>query len=88
MLRSALVDIEKLIRSQKMKFEGGVRGLQSYRAQAIESYLRLVVEKRCKGIPASETAAKGLGFARGWGGRQVRWWVRVWLNDRDLPKSE
>ena len=87
-LRSALVDIEKLIRSRKTKFEGGARGLQSYRAQAIESYLRLVVEKGRKGIPASETAAEGLGFARGWGGRQVRRWVRVWLNDRDLPKSE
>jgi hypothetical protein len=56
--------------------------------QAIESYLGLVVEKGRKGIPASETAAEGLGFARGWGGQQVQRWVRVWLNDRDLPKSE
>jgi len=84
MLQSALVDIEKLIRSQKTKFESGVCGLQSYWAQAIESYLRLVVEKGQKGIPASKTAAEGLGFARGWGGQQVRRWVHVWLNDQDL----
>ena len=60
-----------------MKFKGGVQGLQSYWAQAIESYLRLVVKKGQKGIPASETAAEGLGFARGWGGCQVQWWVHV-----------
>ena len=40
-----------------------------------------------KGILASEIAAEGLGFVKGWGSRQVRRWVRVWLNDRDLPES-
>jgi len=68
MLESALVNIEKLIRSQKKKSKGGIQGLQSYQVQMIESYLRLVVEKGWKGIPASKTAAEGLGFARGWGG--------------------
>lgn len=83
-----LVDIEKLIQSWKTKLEGGVHGLQSYQAQAIESYLRLVIERGQKGITASETAAEGLSFARGGRGRQVQWWVHVWLNDQDLPKSE
>ena len=44
-LKGALKDIEKLIRSRKITFVGGSRGLQSYRTQAIESYLRLVVCK-------------------------------------------
>jgi hypothetical protein len=86
-LQSALKDIEKLIQSRKTKFEGGSRGLQSYRAQVIESYLRLVVRKQYKGIPASEAAAEAFGFARKWGGRQVRRWVRTWLSNRDLPES-
>jgi hypothetical protein len=66
-LTSALTDIEKLIRSRKTEFQACERGLQSYRAQAIESYLQLVVRKEIKGIPASETAAEALGFAKGWG---------------------
>ena len=86
-LQSALKDIEKLIQSRKTEFEGGSRGLQSYCAQAIESYFRLVVRKKYKGIPASEAAAEAFGFARKWGGRQVRRWVRTWLNNRDLPES-
>jgi hypothetical protein len=86
-LSSALQDVEKLIRSCKIKFDNGARGLQSYCAEAIESYLRLVAKKNMKGILASEIAAEGLGFAKGWGSRQVRRWVRVWLNDRDLPES-
>jgi hypothetical protein len=87
-LKSALVDIQKLIRSRRTNFEGGARGLQSYRAQAIESYLCLVVNGNQNGIPASETAAECLGFARAWGGRQVRRWVRIWTNNRDLPQSD
>lgn len=87
-LEGGLRDIEKHIRSQKTKFQGGSRGLQSYRAQAIECYLRLVVRNKYKGIPASEAAAEAFGFAKKWGGRQVRRWVRTWLNDRDLPKSD
>jgi hypothetical protein len=87
-LEGALKDIEKRIRSRKMKFDAGSRGLQSYCAQAIESYLRLVVRKNYKGIPASEAAAEAFGFAKKWGGRQVRRWVRTWLDDRDLPESD
>src|ERR1700676_3850285 len=87
-LKSALVDIQKLIRSHRTNFEGGARGLQSYRAQAIESYLRLVVNGNQNSIPASETAAEGLGFARTWGSQQVRRWVRIWTIDRDLPQSD
>jgi hypothetical protein len=87
-LKSALVDIQKLIRLRRTNFEGGARGLQSYRAQAIESYLHLVVNGNQNSIPASETAAEGLGFARNWSGRQVRRWVRIWTNNRDLPQSD
>jgi hypothetical protein len=88
-LKSALVDIERFIRSRKTEFDqGGTHGLQSYRARAIESYLRLVVKKKYGGVPASEIAAEGLGFAKVWGGRQVRRWARVWMNDRELPQSE
>jgi len=67
-LESALKDIEKRIRSRKTEFDAGSRGLQSYRAQAIKSYLRLVVRKNYKGIPALEAAAEAFGFAKkmGW----------------------
>ena len=71
-LESALNDIEKLIQLQKTKFQAGSRALQAYRAQAIESYLWLVVCKNYKGIPASETAAEAFGFAKKWGGWQVQ----------------
>ena len=86
-LQSVLKDIEKLIQSQKTKFEGGSHGLQSYHAQAIESYFWLIVCKKYKGIPASEAAAEAFGFARKWGGQQVRRWVQTWLNNCDLPES-
>ena len=86
-LESALNDIEKLIRSRKTKFQAGSWGLQAYRAQAIESYLWLVVHKNYKGIPASETAAEAFSFAKKWGGRQVRRWVGIWMNNHDLPES-
>jgi hypothetical protein len=87
-LEGALKDIEKHVRSRKTTFVGGARGLQSYRAQVIESYLRLIVRKNYKGIPASETAADAFGFAKKWGGRQVRRWVRSWLDNRNLPESD
>ena len=74
-LEGGLKEIEKHIRSRKTKFQGGSRGLQSYRAQAIKCYLRLVVRNSYKGIPASKAAAEAFGFARKWGGRQVRRWV-------------
>ena len=86
-LESVLNDIEKLIQSWKTKFQAGSRGLQAYHAQAIESYLWLVVRKNYKGILASETAAEAFGFAKKWGGRQVRRWVQIWMNNHDLPES-
>ena len=86
-LKGALNDIGKLIRSRKNTFAGGSRGLQSYRALAIESYLRLVVNKKYKGIPASHTVAEAFGFSKEWGSRQIRRWVRTWLDNRDLPGS-
>ena len=87
-LKSALKDIQKDIRSRKMKFLGGSRGLQSYRALAIESYLRLVVCKNYKSIIASQTVAEAFGFAKDWGSRQIRRWVRTWLENRKLPGSD
>ena len=71
-LKSALNDIEKLIQLQKTKFQAELWGLQAYCAQAIESYLQLVVHKNYKGIPASETAAEVFGFVKKWGGWQVQ----------------
>jgi hypothetical protein len=82
-----LNDIEKLIPSQKTKFQAGSHGLQAYRAQAIESYLLFLVRKDYKRVPASETAAEALGFAKKWGGQQVWQWVWTWLNNLYLPKS-
>ena len=66
-LEGGLKDIEKHIRSRKTKFQGGSRGLQSYHAQAIESYLRLVVHNGYKGIPASEAVwiCKEVGWSTG-----------------------
>ena len=70
-LESMLNDIEKLIQSWKTKFQAGLWGLQVYHAQAIESYLWLVVRKNYKGIRASETAAEAFRFAKKWGSWQV-----------------
>jgi hypothetical protein len=64
----ALVDIEKVVKSRKTQFEAGAHGLQAYRAQAIQSYFRLVVRNGRKGIEASEMAAESHGFAKDWGG--------------------
>ena len=87
-LKSALKDIQKDIRSRKMKFLGGSHGLQSYRALAIESYLRLVVCKNYKSIIASQTVTEAFGFAKDWGSQQIRRWVCTWLENRKLPGSD
>jgi hypothetical protein len=47
----------------------------------------MVVNNGCKGINASEISAESHGFARKWGGRLVRWWVRDWIKHRKLPAS-
>lgn len=71
----ALESIEKLIRSKKTKFDGGPTGLQSYRARAIESHLRMVVRDHVPSILAARRAAQSQGFAEEWGGRCVCGWV-------------
>lgn len=38
-------------------------------------------------VEASEIAAESHGFARDWGGRQVREWVRDWIKHCELPES-
>jgi len=83
----ALDDIEKIIRSRKTRFRSGQHGLQWYRALAIQSYFRMVVNNGRNGIEASEIAAESHGFAKKWGGRLVRRWVRDWIKHRELPVS-
>ena len=38
-------------------------------------------------VEASQIAAESHGFARDWGGRQVREWARDWIKHRELPES-
>ena len=47
----------------------------------------MVIHNGRKGIDASEIAAESHGFAKKWGGRLVRRWVRDWLQHRELPSS-
>ena len=86
-LRQALADIEKVVRSRRTEFQAGHHGLQAYRAQAIQSYFRMVVNNGHKSIEASEIAAESQGFVKKWGGRLVRSWVCDWLKHRELPSS-
>lgn len=83
----ALNNIETMISSKRTVFSAGHNGLQSYRAHAIQSHLRMVVNNNRTHTQASEIAAEGQGFARTWGGRMVRSWVRRWVKDRELPQS-
>ncbi|KAF9455892.1 hypothetical protein BDZ94DRAFT_1293065 [Collybia nuda] len=76
-LQRGLLAIEKLIRSKKT----------AYCACAIQSHLQMVVNNGCHAIEASEMAAESQGFARKWGGRLVRIWVRRWILWRELPVS-
>ncbi|KAI5981433.1 hypothetical protein EDD15DRAFT_2183216 [Pisolithus albus] len=82
-----LLAIEKLLKSKTTHFVGGPSGLQAKRTRAIASYLALVVRKnRCRTV-ASQLAAESHGFARMWGGRQVRNWANTWISRRTLPLS-
>jgi hypothetical protein len=83
-----LRDIEKLIMSKCTAFNAGGNGLQAYRAQAIRSCLRMVVNNGRMLMEASEHAAESQGFAPAWGGRMVRQWVAQWLKLRELPSSQ
>lgn len=80
--------IEALIWLRKTKFEAGSQRLQSYLAQAIKSYLCLVIWNKHKGMHASQPAAEALGFLKVWGGQQVWCWVHNWINKCDLPQPE
>jgi len=86
-LQKAHDDIEKLIKSKKTKFIGGINGLQARRARAIQSHLSLVVCNKRKFVAASEIAAEANGFSRTWGSRQLRSWTRKCQQTRILPKS-
>ncbi|KAI5832086.1 hypothetical protein K523DRAFT_370933, partial [Schizophyllum commune Tattone D] len=87
-LKKAFKDIRRLIRSKKDVFHAGSASLQAYRARAIESHLTMVLKNGRKHMEASEMAAEAHGFARNWGGRLVRHWVRTWIDKRELPVSE
>ncbi|KAF8168736.1 hypothetical protein BJ912DRAFT_913240 [Pholiota molesta] len=87
-LKAAKVAIEKLLASTDPRtFDAGHNGLQAYRAQAIQSYFWMVVDNGKDPVDASEQAAESQGFARKWGGRLVRRWVRAWIDKRELPVS-
>ena len=87
-LQQALDDIEKLIKSKQTYFDAGQKSLQSYRALAIQSHLRMVVQNGRGAVDASEIAAESHGFAKIWGGRLVRQWVRDWIEHQELPMSQ
>ena len=86
-LKSALDDIEKLIRSKMDFFDAGQHGLQAYRVRAIQSYLWMVMHNKKSHIEASQQAAESQGFAEKWGGHMVHCWVRKWVEARELPVS-
>ncbi|KAJ7704622.1 hypothetical protein B0H16DRAFT_1346781, partial [Mycena metata] len=69
-------------------FAAGRNGLQEYRARAIQSYLGMVVKNGRLTVEASERAAESQGFAAKWGGRSLRRWTRVWIQERKLPTSQ
>ena len=81
-------DIHKLIHAKKTKFEAGVTGLQLYWAQAIQSYLKMVVDNGQLSVEASEHAVESQGFAAQWGGCCVQKWSRDWVAFRKLPVSK
>jgi hypothetical protein len=86
-LKSGLQDVDKLLKSAKTKFVGGVNGLQAHRTRAIRAHLDLVVRNGRVSADAAERAAEANGFAAAWGGRQLRNWTSRWINDRKLPES-
>ena len=83
----ALVNIQKLMGSHRTNFEGGVQGFQSYCAQAIESYLHLVVNGNQNGILASETDAEWFINAAGEKTMQAMIFPTDHPNNPDQPKG-
>ena len=61
--------------------------MQAKRTRAIASYLALVVHKNYCPLVASQLAAECHGFAKMWGGHQVRSWARAWVSEWMLPIS-
>ncbi|KIM81105.1 hypothetical protein PILCRDRAFT_89356 [Piloderma croceum F 1598] len=59
--------------------------LQAYQGRAVQSCLHMIVNNTCSLIDASQRAAESQGFAKKWGGRLVRSWVRIWIKERKLP---
>ncbi|TFY69697.1 hypothetical protein EVJ58_g265 [Rhodofomes roseus] len=85
---TALRDIKWLLSSKRDHFTGGMNGLQSYRARAIQACLHAMIHNEMGMKTASEAAAVGNMFAKGWGGRQVRRWTHQWVKERVLPESK
>ncbi|KAF7302158.1 hypothetical protein MIND_00782700 [Mycena indigotica] len=85
--QEGLTRISKLIVSKRTEFAGGLHGLQSTRARAIESCLRMVLDSGRTLTDASMRSAESHGFAADWGGRLLRIWIRIWLDQGSLPLS-
>ncbi|KAG1813639.1 uncharacterized protein BJ212DRAFT_1301019 [Suillus subaureus] len=86
-MKKALASIEKLLKVKKASFVGGPNGLQAKHARSIQSYLTMVIKKKCLSIDVSQRAAESHGFAANWGGHQVCSWTRLWVADHRLPES-
>ncbi|KAG6899059.1 hypothetical protein C0993_001276 [Termitomyces sp. T159_Od127] len=86
-LEKALGDLEKHIKSKKTNFEGGPKGLQSYCALAMQSFLRMVIKNGQLSVDASLKAAESHGFAVKWGGRMLHEWTNEWIKNRTLSQS-
>jgi hypothetical protein len=76
-MSSALNDLEKVIKSLKTEMHNGIHELQATHAQAMASYLHMLVRNKRAKIDASVIAAESHGFAPRWGGRMIRLWVWV-----------
>ncbi|TBU56316.1 hypothetical protein BD310DRAFT_823845, partial [Dichomitus squalens] len=87
--REALADMRRLLNSQKtVLVGGGVNGLQSYRARAIQACLYLMDREGQRMMAASEVAARANLFSGKWGARLVRRWTQAWVKTRTLPESQ
>ena len=84
-LNVALMDLQRTIWLKKTMFVAGSNGLQSYRACAMESYLRMVVKQRQWRVDTSEKVAESHGFAAKLGGWNLRRWTCAWIKTRTLP---
>ncbi|TBU21360.1 hypothetical protein BD311DRAFT_832187 [Dichomitus squalens] len=84
----ALVEVKKLLNSQKTHLVSGANGLQAYRVRAIQACLHLMVHEGKGLMDASEVAAMGSLFSGKWGARLVRQWTQMWVKTRILPESQ